>query len=91
MSIKENLHQFFIGGEHFRKEFKNEIRWFIIFSLGFTIAFSWRQTSFDAFEAVVKSLTNIQDPTYASVATSSVITIVSIVIIFVSSKLLQND
>jgi len=91
MSLKERLHTFFIGGENFKKEFKNEIRWFIIVSLGFTIAFSWRETTFAAFEALLLKFIDIQNATYASIATSSIITLVSLIIIFISSKLLQND
>ena len=90
MSLKETLRTFFIGGERFKREIREEIKLLIILSLGFGIAFSWRQTAFDAFESVVKSITNIQNSTLANILTSSVITLVSLIVIFLVSKFMQD-
>jgi hypothetical protein len=84
------IHSFF-GERRFKTEFKRELRSLITFTLGFTIAFSWRQTIFDLSYSFVQFLTKIQSPNTSIIATSIFTTIVSILLIFLFSHLLKNN
>ena len=79
------------AGAKFKKEFRRQIRMLIIVTLGFTIAFSWRQTIFDASQAVVQILTNVQGSTALSVLTSLFITIVSVLLIYLAAHYLKDN
>jgi len=88
--ITSSAHRFFIGGSNFKAEFRRQMRFLIIVTLAFTIAFTWRQTVFDASQALVLLVTHVQSSTYASILTSIFITLVSIIIIYGTSKLLKD-
>lgn len=87
---KRDIYHFFIGGEQFKKEVKRQIRLLIIVTLGFTIAFSWRQTVFDIFQTLVQDLFATISPTASSVLTSTFITVVSLILILIVSYFLQD-
>jgi len=89
MAIKYHVHNFFIGGQNFKREFRKQIRLWIILTLAFTIAFSWRQTVFDATQSIVKALTGIQNSAEASILTSIAITIISIFLIYLTARFIQ--
>ena len=59
--MKNSFYNFFIGGQNFRREFKRQVRLLIIITLGFTIAFAWRQTVFDAVEILVTTIINVEE------------------------------
>ena len=73
-----------------RQEFKSQLRFLIIVALGFTIAFSWRETIFDAVYVLVTSFGEVQNPTYASITTSTAITLISLILLFITARLLQT-
>jgi len=82
----------FFGVEHrFKREFKKQIRMLIIVTLGFTIAFSWRQTIFDLFYALVSFMTNVKDSSIASILTSIFITLISIILIWLTAHFLKDE
>lgn len=83
-----SVQRFFIGGKNFREEFRRQVRLLIVVTLGFTIAFTWRQTIFDLTEAFVQKF--FTDGTSSSALTSVVITLSSLAIIYISSKLLKE-
>lgn len=80
---------FLIGGRHFKEEFRKQMRLLIIFTIGFTIAFSWRQTIFDITQTAVQKFFNTQNFFYSTLFTSLTITIFGIIIIFLTSHLLK--
>ena len=80
----------FSGDPHFKYELVKQMKFLIIVTLGFTIAFSWRQTIFDATQTLVEYFIKVDSSITLSILTSSVITIVSVVIIFVTAKLLKT-
>jgi hypothetical protein len=80
-----------IKGKRFQKEFKKQIKTLIIVTLGFTIAFTWRQTIFDLSLAIVKFFTNIKDSSALSILTSLFITLLSIFIIYLTSHYLKDE
>lgn len=89
--MKENIKRFLFGGDSFKKEFKSELRLLIMFTLGFTIAFTWRQTIFDTTQFLIEWITHVEGSTTLSILTSLAITIFSLFIIWIVSKLLEED
>lgn len=91
IKMRDKLNNFFTMGRKFKKEFRRQLRLLITIALGFTIAFTWRQTIFDLSQTFVQFITNIQDSTALSIFTSVFITIVSILLIYLSSYYLRNS
>jgi hypothetical protein len=89
--MKKKLIDVLIKGKRFQKEFKKQIKTLIIVTLGFTIAFTWRQTIFDLSLAIVKFFTNIKDSSALSILTSLFITLLSIFIIYLTSHYLKDE
>ena len=67
----------------FKKEFRRQIRLAILAAIGFTIAFAWKRAIFDSFQSFV---TRFLDETYTAIA----ITLVGVLLIFISSKILRD-
>jgi flagellar biosynthesis protein FlhB len=87
---KEKVRHFFFGGEQFRAEVRKQIRLLIVVTLGFTIAFTWRQTIFDLFQTAVQSFFPTANAALSSSLTSLAITLVSVVVILLASYFLQG-
>lgn len=87
--LRNKAFRFFNGDPELRREFKLQLRLLIIVALGFTIAFSWRETIFDAVQTLVLRLVEINNPVYASIATSTTITITCLIIILITSRFLK--
>lgn len=79
------------AGVRFKNEFRKQIRMLIIVTFGFTIAFTWRQTIFDASQALVQFFTNVQGSTALSVLTSLFITIISVFLIYLAAHYLKDN
>ncbi|PIN90937.1 hypothetical protein COU60_01180 [Candidatus Pacearchaeota archaeon CG10_big_fil_rev_8_21_14_0_10_34_76] len=88
--IKKKAKSFFIGGENFKKEFRRQLRLLIIVALGFTIAFTWRQTIFDVVESFVIRFINVQGTATLSFLTSFFITIFSLLLMLIASYFLTD-
>lgn len=88
--MKRRFFEYFVKGRKFKKEFKKQLRMLIIITLGFTIAFTWRQTIFDLFQSLMQFFTKIQNSTALSILTSIFITIVSVVLIYIASYYLKD-
>ena len=89
--MKESIKRFIFGGDAFKKEFKHQLKMLITFTLGFTIAFTWRQLIYDSTQYTVKLITKIQNSLTLSILTTLSITFISLVIIWIVSKLLEED
>jgi len=89
--MKQKLYNFFIGGDKFKKDFKDQLRMLIIFTFGFTIAFAWRQTAFDTTQSLVRFFTHLESNASLSIVTSIVLSIFSLLVIYLSSRWLQED
>jgi hypothetical protein len=74
----------------FKKEFRRQIRMVIIITLGFTIAFTWRQTIFDASQSIVQFFIDVKNSTTLSVLTSLFITIISVIVIYLTAHFLKD-
>ncbi|MBX4212536.1 hypothetical protein KW787_03735 [Candidatus Pacearchaeota archaeon] len=90
LPMMDRIYRFFVGGTKYANEFWHEVRMLIVFTLGFTIAFTWRQTVFDTMEAFVQWLTNVHNITSLSILTSSFTTIFCILIIAVVANFLKD-
>lgn len=88
--IRNRTHSYFIGGDSFKKEFISQLKFLVIVTLGFTIAFTWRQTIFDTTQWAVQAITHIQNSAGLSFITSISITIVSLLIIVLTSRYLNH-
>lgn len=84
--MKEKLYRFFVGSEHMKREFFKELRVLILFTLGFTIAFTWRQTIFDVMESIVLFFTHIQNDVSLSIATSTLTTAVCVFFVYLTAR-----
>lgn len=80
----------YIGTKNIKKEFRRQLKLLITFTLGFTIAFTWRQTIFDLSLALVAFMTNIKNSSTLSILSSSLITIISLVLIYLTSHWLKE-
>ncbi len=89
--MKRHLFNFFVGGKKFKKEFRKQVRFLIVITLGFTIAFTWRQTIFDISQTMMQFFTKTQSSTLLSILTSVFITILSLIFIYLASYFLKED
>jgi len=89
--MRKKIFNFFIRGKRFKKEFRRQIRMLIIITLGFTIAFTWRQTVFDLSQNFVQFITSIKNSSILSILTSVFITLISILLIYLTSYYLRNN
>ncbi|MEM4259209.1 MAG: DUF5654 family protein [Candidatus Pacearchaeota archaeon] len=75
----------------FRTEFKRQVRLALVAAIGFTIAFAWRNAVFDAFESYVSRLMDIPLAHYMTeIYTAIAITLVGVIVILFTSKLLKE-
>jgi hypothetical protein len=88
--MPEKIKEFFVGGEGYKKEFRRQLKTLILITLGFTIAFTWRQTTFDTSQSIVQFFLHLQNSTTASIVTSLFITIISLIIIWFTSHVLRE-
>lgn len=89
--MKKGLFDFFIKGRLFKKEFKRQLRILILFTLGFTIAFTWRQTIFDLSQSLIQFFIEVKSTSTLSILTSIFITLVSIILIYLTSHYLKDN
>ena len=88
---KNHYRRFFRASRKFRKEYRKELRTLIIVTLGFTIAFTWRQTLFDISQSFVQWITHVQTSASSSLMASIFITLVCLSLIWVTSHLIKES
>ena len=75
----------------FRLEFKRQIRLAITAAIGFTIAFAWRNAIFDGFLSFVSRMLDVTEDHYLTeVYTAIAITLVGVIFIFLTAKILRE-
>lgn len=75
----------------FKKEFKRQIRLAIVAAIGFTIAYSWKESVFSAFQTYVTRILEVAPDHYLTkVYTSLAITLAGVIIIFITSNFLKE-
>jgi len=88
--MKKLFKRFFRAEKRFVNESKRELRLLITFTLGFTIAFTWRQTIFDLSQEFIKFITNTSNYSFLSILTSIFITFLSLFLIYSTSHWLKE-
>jgi hypothetical protein len=87
--IKQKFSNYTFVGSKYRNEFRKQIRSIIVFTLGFTIAFAWRETIFDWAKSFTEWITH--SPGEASSAGASIfITILCVLLIILTSYWLKD-
>ncbi|MBX4196512.1 DUF5654 family protein [Candidatus Pacearchaeota archaeon] len=84
------VRRFFTGETRYAHEFWHDIRTLILFTLGFTIAFTWRQTVFDTMESFIQWLTNVHNTTSLSILTSLLTTLICVLVIAIMAQFFKN-
>ena len=76
----------------FRKEFKKQLRFAITAAIGFSIAFAWRESIFELFQNFVSRFLDLPIAHYTTqIYTAITITIVGVILIFITSKILREN
>jgi len=81
----------FFKDKFFQKELKREIRLLIIVTIGFSIAFAWRQTIFDAALSIIRSLFSLGPGVTSSTMASMLITLIGLLLVLLTSKYLKDE
>lgn len=55
--MRRKISNYFYVGHKYREEVRKQIRSFILFTLGFTIAFTWREYTFEESKRLIKWIT----------------------------------
>lgn len=81
----------FFRDKFFQRELKREIRLLIVVAIGFSIAFAWRQTIFDAALSIVKRIFLLEGEVISSIMASIFITLIGLALILLTSKYLKDE
>jgi len=85
------IHQMIKTKRSFKQEFKKQIRFAITAAIGFTIAFSWRETVFDMFLNFTSRILDLSIDHYSTkIYTAVLITLLGVLLIFFTSKILKD-
>ena len=80
----------FFRDKFFQRELKREVRMFIVVAIGFTIAFTWRQTIFDTALNIVQRIFSLGGEVTSSMMASILITLIGLVLIPLTAKFLKD-
>jgi len=86
----KDVYKIFFKQRRFQSEFQKQLRLLVVITLSFTIAFTWRQTIFDISLNFVKFVTKIQNSSASSLLASLLITIVSVLLIYITAYFLKD-
>lgn len=73
----------------FWKEFKRQIRYAIVAAVGLIIAYAWKEAIFESTEKLVEKVAESTQFMTNNLWASLVITVIGVMIILISSKLLK--
>ena len=82
---RKNFLNLFYFGNNYNEEFRKQIRMFIIFTFGFTIAFSWRETFFDISKSFIHWTFGTKKINSLSILASIFITFVCVLLILLTT------
>jgi biotin transporter BioY len=74
----------------FRKELKRQIRYAIAAAVGFLIAFAWRNSIINIAQDIVARFTESTKVVASNLSSAMLITLIGVLIIFLSSKILKD-
>jgi biotin transporter BioY len=76
--------------KNFRREFKRQVKYAIAAAVGFLIAYAWKEAIFETTQSIIKKINQTAEFMTSNLFTSIVITVIGVVIIIISSKLLKD-
>ena len=76
--------------KNFRKEFKRQLRYAIAAAVGFLIIFAWRDAIIEGTKSLVEKFQTTTFTATTNVSTAILLTIVGVIIIIITSKLLKD-
>jgi len=76
--------------KNFRKEFKRQLRYAIAAAVGFLVIFAWRDAIVESTRNLIEKIAEETSIAGTNIATALVITIVGVLVIILSSKLLKD-
>ena len=83
--MRRNVSNYFYLGQNYKKE----LRLVVVFTLGFTIAFAWRETIFDLSKSFISWLIG-SNGAGASAWASVFITLLCLILIFLTTRWLRD-
>ena len=89
LKFKKKFSNYTFVGRKYKDEFRKQMRLIIIFTLGFTIAFAWRETIFEWAQSLAISWVH-SNSAQSSLWASVFITIFSIILLFLASLWLKD-
>ena len=78
------------GRKSFKKEFKRQLKYAIAAAVGLMIAYSWKEAIWNSAEEIVEKIVDNAKMSISNISTAVFITIIGVVIILVSSRLLRD-
>ncbi len=87
--IKQKVSNYTFIGQKYKDEFRRQMRSVIVFTLGFSIAFAWRETIFDWSKSATAWITHSASRG-SSTNASIFITLVCILLIGLTSRWLKD-
>lgn len=87
--IKQKFSNYTYLGSKYKDEFRKQIRSIIVLTLGFSIAFAWREAIFDWSKSITAWITHSSDGGSATGA-AFFITLICILLIFLTSHWLKD-
>lgn len=74
----------------FRKELKRQIRYAIAAAVGFIIIYAWRESIINITQSFVEKFIETTKTTSSNIFSALLITIIGVLIIIISSKILKD-
>jgi len=75
----------------FKKEFKRQVRMAVTAAIGFTIAFAWKESVFDAVLNFTSRLLDLAPEHYSTKIYAAIfVTLLGVLLIFLTSKMLRE-
>ena len=76
--------------KNFRKEFRRQLRYAIAAAVGFLIVFAWKEAILQGTRSLVEKFAQATQVATSEVSTALVITVIGVIIIVISSKMLKD-
>lgn len=90
MRRKAKRYRLFHVRRSFKKEFKKQIRFAIMAAIGFIIAFAWRDAIYNSSSYIVDKFIDAAEVVLSEIYTAIFITIVGVLFLLFTSKLLRD-
>lgn len=87
--INQKLSNYTYIGQKYKDEFRKQVRSIVVFTLGFTIAFAWREVIFDWSKSATAWITHSGDGG-STIGATIFITLISVFLIFLTTHWLKD-